>query len=409
MRILQVAPVPRDVGGINTGGIPTHVWGLAAHLAARGHDVAVAADNRPASAGSAVVDGVRVFGVHEFAPGIGAARLASPRLAAAFLRARRVLGPGWSVGWIARALLGYEAAIREFRPDVIHVHALEGRFSLIAELAGDIPVVATAHSTHYFEHAEPKHAGVRRALVERNLEHAGDVVFVSEYLKRRYQQLFPTLMARTRSSVILNPIDASLYSPVDRTEARAQLGANADHEVLLFAGNLIPRKAPVAFVEAVAALYDAGRPVLGIMVGEGTEQLAVRDAIASRGLKHVIMLDGFRPQAEMAAYYSAADVFVFPSLMESFGLVALEAMLCGCPVVGTPEVLPEVVPEGSGICVPSFELGDLVTALAEALDRTWDRAAIRERVLDSDWATRIVDYEALYASLATDGVVGSSR
>ncbi|TDB38780.1 MAG: glycosyltransferase family 4 protein [Actinobacteria bacterium] len=403
MRILQVAPVPRDVGGINTGGIPTHVWGLATHLAARGHDVAVAADNRPASAGEAVVEGVRLYGVHEYLLGAGAARLASPRLAAAFLRARRVLGPVWSVGWIARALLGYDEAIREFRPEMIHVHALEGRFSLLHELADGIPLVATAHSTHYFEHAAPEHAATRRALVERNLESAADVVFVSEYLRRRYEEIFPTRMPHIRSSVIPNPIDASLYSPLDRTEARTRLGASADREVLLFAGNLIPRKAPLAFVEAVAALRDAGRPVLGIMVGEGEEQAAVRNAIASHGLQGVVRLDGFRAQAEMAAYYSAADVFVFPSLMESFGLVALEAMLCGCPVVGTPEVLPEVVPDGSGICVPSFELSDLASALAEALDRTWDRAAIRERVLCSDWALRIADYERLYASLATDG------
>lgn len=407
MRILQVAPVPRDVGGINTGGIPTHVWGLATHLAARGHEVAVAADNRPAGAGSAVVEGVRLFGIHEYAPGAGVARLASPRIASAFLRTRALLGPGWSAGWIARALLGYEAAIREFRPDVIHVHALEGRFSLLHELAGDIPVVATAHSTHYFEHAAPEHAASRRALVERNLARAGDVVFVSEYLKRRYTELFPALMERVRAAVILNPIDASLYSPMDRTEARAQIAAGADREVLLFAGNLIPRKAPLAFVEAVAALRDAGRPVLGIMVGEGAEETAVRNAIASNGLQGVVRLDGFRSQAEMAAYYSASDVFAFPSLMESFGLVALEAMLCGCPVVGTPEVLPEVVPDGSGICVPSFELGELVSALAEALDRTWDRAAIRERVLGSDWATRIVDYEALYGSLVMSGADGA--
>jgi len=407
MRILQVAPVPRDVGGTNTGGIPTHVWGLATHLAARGHEVAIAADNRPASAGNPNVSDVRLYGVEGYAPGAGIGRLLIPAVAGAFLRSKRTLGPGWSTGWIVRALLGYEAAIREFRPDIIHVHAIEGRFTLAHELAGGIPLVATAHSTHYFEHAAPEYAGERQALVMRNLENAREIVFVSRYLQSRYVELFPDRMSHVSTHVIPNPIDAALYSPIDRTTARAQVGVEEGRTVLLFAGNLIPRKAPMAFVEGVSALRRSGRDVLGIMVGEGSEEARVRAAIADLGLGNAIRLDGFRPQAELATYYSAADLFVLPSLMESFGLVALEAMLCGCPVVGTPEVLPEVVPAESGVCVDSFELPALVAALESAIDRTWDRAAIRARVLGSDWAVRIADYETLYSDLLTDGAGGA--
>lgn len=407
MRILQVAPVPRDVGGTNTGGIPTHVWGLATHLAARGHEVAIAADNRPASAGTGDVSGVRLYGVDAYAPGAGMGRLLAPAVAGAFLRSKRTLGPGWSTGWIVRALLGYEAAIREFRPDIIHVHAIEGRFTLTHELAGSIPVVATAHSTHYFEHAVAEHAPERRALVVRNLENARDVVFVSRYLQARFSELFPNQMSHVRASVIPNPIDASLYSPLDRETARARIGIDEGRTVLLFAGNLIPRKAPMAFVEGVSALRRSGRDVIGIVVGEGSEEARVRAAIADLGLGDAIRMDGFRPQAELATYYSAADVFVLPSLMESFGLVALEAMLCGCPVVGTPEVLPEVVPAESGVCVDSFDLAALVAALESAIDRTWDRDAIRARVLGSDWAVRIADYETLYSDVLTDDAGGA--
>lgn len=406
MRILQVAPVPRDVGGTNTGGIPTHVWGLATHLATRGHEVAIAADNRPSSAGTGEVSGVRLYGVEAYDPGAGIGRLLLPTVAGAFLRSKRTLGPGWSNGWIVRSLLGYEAAIREFRPDIIHVHAIEGRFTLAHELAGKVPVVATAHSTHYFEHAAPEHAAERRSLVVRNLEHARDVVFVSEYLRARFSELFPDQMGHVHGSVIPNPIDASLYSPLDRTTARARIGVDEGSTVLLFAGNLIPRKAPMAFVGAVSALRRSGRDVVGVMVGEGSEEERVRTAIADLGLGDAVRMDGFRPQSELATYYSAADVFVLPSLMESFGLVALEAMLCGCPVVGTPEVLPEVVPEESGVCVESFDLAELVAALEGAVDRAWDRGAIRTRVLGSDWAVRIADYEALYSGILTGGAGG---
>jgi glycosyltransferase involved in cell wall biosynthesis len=132
------------------------------------------------------------------------------------------------------------------------------------------------------------------------------------------------------------------------------------------------------------------------MVGEGPLKQPMLDLIAELGLEDVIRLEGHAPQDAINDYYSAADVYVFPSLMETWGLAAVEAMLCGCPVVGTFAVMPEVVPDYAGIYVPSHEPADLAEGLERAIGRDWDRDAIREFALGYDWKIRVDGFDSLY-------------
>ena len=397
MRILIAAPVPREMGGLDTGGIATHAWGLATTLAYRGHEVAVVAENRPASLGLGEKDGVHIFGVHACSLSRAALSLLDPRLLRALLRTKRRLGPGWKWRWVVRAVHGYRHAIAEFGPDLIHAHALEARFTLA--LTTDFrhgPLVATAHSTHYTEFADDGTRNEQRALVERNLIDARNVIFVSEWVAERHEQVYPHRLDHAHTAVLPNPIDAAEYRPVRRDEARARVGIPEGETLLLTLGNLIPRKDPLTFVRAVGLLRDAGVPVHAIMVGEGPEKHAVQALIAELVLGGVIRLEGHVPQDAINHYYSAADVYVFPSLMETWGLAAVEAMLCGAPIVGTFEVMPEVVPEFAGIYVPSHEPADLAEGLQAAIERDWDRAAIREFALGYDWQTRVVGFEEFY-------------
>jgi len=328
--------------------------------------------------------------------------------------------------------------IADFAPSVVHAHSLEGRFAFAnAMLSQNVPLLTTAHSTHYFEHAAtPKLSERHRALVVRSLGKARDVLFVSGYLEDRFKELFPAESARIRGHVLPNPIDAKRYRAgreaaeaagadgavggyaggegdggcgsgsggggtarpaFSRAEAWHQLGLPGDSRMLLFVGNLILRKAPQAFVRAVSELRADGRAVHGVLVGDGPERAATEALIQELGLDEAIMLAGQKTQDELAAYYAAADVFVLPSLQESFGLVAVEAMLVGCPVVGTPDVLPEVVPPFAGTFVRSGM--SLVDAVANALDRTWDRDAIAAHALGYDWKVRIGDFERLYEAV----------
>lgn len=404
MRILQIAPVAPEIGGVTAGGIATHVWGLATHLAEQGHDVAVLADNRPFDEPwPDTVDGVDVFGTLNFSGSPRNRRLLRASALGATIRCKRQLGEAWRWRWVASKVAAFRAVFDAFEPDVVHVHALESGFAVAYHVsAGRLPIVATLHSTHYFEYAEPSRREYHRELVRQNMELVTDVVFVSRFVEQRYERLFPGRLAHARTHVLINPIDASLFTPVARDDARAALGLEGEGPLLLFVNNLIPRKAPSTFVQAVAELRWGGVPARAVIVGDGPEEGLVRELVSGTGLDGHVRLDGFRPQDALADYYSAADVFVMPSLMESFGLVALESMLCGCPVVGTPEVLPEVVPDEFGVYVPSHEATDLAGGIASALERQWDREAMRRHALGYDWDERVGAFERMYAQVIGD-------
>lgn len=403
MRILQVAPVPREIGGINTGGIATHAWGLSTHLAQAGHDVAVLADNRPyAEPWPESVDGVAVYGGRSFRGSRRTRSLSRPATLAAVASAKRRFGPAHDIRWVTNSVAGCAAAIEHFGPDIIHVHALETRYAVADAVRGEIPMVATAHSTHYVDFAERDARDSRGALITQNLATSRDIIFVSEWIAERYRAVFPDAVERVRSHVLPNPIDALEYEPVSRDKARASVGADPDETLLLSVGNLIPRKAPLTLVRAAGILRDQGVGVRIIMIGEGPLRGEVEALVAELDLLDRVELIGHAPQELMTAYYGAADVFVFPSLMETWGLAAVEAMLSGCPVVGTYEVMPEVVPDFAGVYVPSAEASDLAAGIRVALERDWDAHAIREHALGFDWTRRVGGFEDVY-QMALEG------
>jgi len=399
MRILQIGPVTPELGGRDTGGIATHLHGLAVHLAERGHDVGVVADNRvhDAAAWPAVDSGVSVFGIADFAGVARIRALASPQAIASVLEGRRVFDQSWSSKWIASKVAAYRSAIRTFRPDIVHVHTLEARYALTLAVLGDtVPIVATVHSSHYIEFADEARRGPNTRLVARNLDRAEHLIFVSDFLKHRYAALFPAAPERLDVQVIANPVDVARYQRIDRRTARKTVGIGGDGRVLLFVGNLIARKDPASLVRAVSVLARRGVAVTALLVGAGPEEAALRELAATEGVSDAVRFDGRRNQAELSAYYSAADLFVFPSLMESFGLVAVEAMLCGAPVVGTPEVFTEVVPEFCGSIAPASDPAGLAEAVADALSRPWDHDAIRAHARGFDWHERVRAFEVTY-------------
>jgi len=404
MRILLIGPVPPELGGRDTGGIATHNRGLAEHLAACGHEVAVLADSRPfdSEAWPARIGSIAVYGVASFSGALRSAELRRPGTWADVARARRALGGVGSARWITAATAAYRGVVGDFAPDLVHVHALEGRFAFTnAVLRGRTPLVATAHSTHYFEFAEPARRELHHALVARNLAAARQVIFVSRYLERRYETLFPVTFGQLNARVIPNPIDAAAFPEIDRAAARRSLGLGESERVVLFVGNLIPRKDAGSLIRALALTSRAGGSVTALIVGGGVEEGDLRTLAASEGVAQQVRFEGSRLQSELGPYYAAADALVFPSLMESFGLVAVEAMLYGTPVVGTPEVLPEVVPPEAGIYARPNDPEALARAIGEVLGRTWDRKAIQGHALSFDWTDRIGTFERAYEEIVS--------
>jgi D-inositol-3-phosphate glycosyltransferase len=184
-------------------------------------------------------------------------------------------------------------------------------------------------------------------------------------------------------------VDLNLFQPRSRVEARAELGLGPE-PLILFVGRIEALKGIDTLLEAqVRLLADwpgrECRPRLLVVGGqirpdepptsELARLLALRDAL---DLGNQVAFVGSQPQEQLPLFYAAADVVAMPSLYESFGLVAIEAMACGTPVVASRVggLAYTVQHEVSGLLVPDRD----PVALAEALGRLLADQALRDRL-----------------------------
>jgi D-inositol-3-phosphate glycosyltransferase len=170
-------------------------------------------------------------------------------------------------------------------------------------------------------------------------------------------------------------VDTELFRPGSREHARAALGLDA-RPVLLYVGRITPIKGLDTLLGAVAHLVRGGRTVNLLVVGGDTDDAVggheadLRRRIEALGLAGAVRFVGARPQADLRDYYVAADATVLPSTYESFGMVALEAMACGSPVIASRVGgLTTTVRDGvTGLLVPEGDARTLADRIAEVLD-----------------------------------------
>lgn len=149
-----------------------------------------------------------------------------------------------------------------------------------------------------------------------------------------------------------------------REEMRRELDFPAGLPTLLYSGKFIPRKRPMDVIEAASRVAT---PIGLLLVGDGPLRPALEAEARRRGLNYVRFV-GFQNQCALPRYYTAADIFVFPSAFEPYGLVLNEMMCMGLPILTTPAVAAaaDLVQEGENGFL--FPVGD-VGALAKCIER----------------------------------------
>ena len=180
-------------------------------------------------------------------------------------------------------------------------------------------------------------------------------------------------VAADRVRVVPGGIDASRYAVAEtRTEARQKLKWPVDRPIVLTVRRLSRRMGLDRLVEAVSLLRQQVPDVLVYIGGKGEQADALARQIDAANLADNVRMIGFVPEADLALAYRAADVSVVPTrALEGFGLVCLESLASGTPVLVTPVGgLPEVVTGlDPKLVMNSGEPADIANALADALLR----------------------------------------
>lgn len=195
-----------------------------------------------------------------------------------------------------------------------------------------------------------------------------------------------------------------------RARLRGALGLANDTPLILSVGKLQPVKQPLLLLQAYAALRRAGTTAALAFVGDGELREALQ--AQARDVPDVHFL-GFKNQSELPEIYPAADVFVLPSRSETFGLVLIEAMLAGLPVVASDGVgcAEDLVRPDTGRLFPRADQGALTRALAELCRDPAERARLGQgsRALVSRWTFTEATRGLLQALDAVVGDAGASR
>lgn len=278
---------------------------------------------------------------------------------------------------------------------LVHSHYwLSGVVAMELSRRWKAPHIATFHTLARTK--QRARAGEReieqRAIAEQRVIESADVLVVSTDIEKEdIGRLYGA--NGTPIEVIPPGVDLSLFQPIDAGLARKRLGL-PDRRTLLYVGRIEPLKGLDILLRAVALLNDTADTNLLIVGGnleEDAELERLKTLAHSLNISDIVNFTGSVNQEELPEYYSAADVFVLPSWYESFGLVALEAMSCGTPVVvsrvGGLKTFVEHGETGylvSWRCPEAFARS-LETLLENPLLRRAMGTAARERATGMSW------------------------
>jgi D-inositol-3-phosphate glycosyltransferase len=294
--------------------------------------------------------------------------------------------------------------------DLIHSHYwLSGRLGLLFADHWGVPLVSTFHTLAQLKNRVAESAAEReqtvRYEIERRTMAGSDRVVALTAIDR--QQMLRHYETHSPIDVIPGGVDLDRFSPMPRGQARATLGLAPNQNILLFVGRIQRLKGLEVLVRAFAKLgdLDARLLVVGGQPGtspESREIARLHHLVAKLGIADRTGFVGAVAHEQLPLYYSAADVTVMPSSYESFGLVAVESLACGTPVVATRVGgLTSIVHDGeTGLLVPWRDAQMFAESLRRVLEDTDLRrrlaANARESVLGYGWDRVADEHLALY-------------
>ena len=297
---------------------------------------------------------------------------------------------------VSRPLNGWMAArrvlpqVRRFGPDVILNYVIypDGFAALQVGRALRVPVVVTAIGSDLNRISDP----LCRVLTQKTLRESDAVVTVSRDLRKTAISLGARV---ERSHAILNGCDTSIFYSMDKSEARSGLGIDAAEEVVVYVGRIDFKKGLRELVEAVVSLHGRRPRLRCYLVGDGSDETALRELIAKNDSNGYVQIVPPCNTEGVALWMAAADVVTLPSYNEGCPNVVIEALAAGRPVVASDVGgIPELMDETSGRMVPAKDTRALAMALDEALAMDWPADEIARRH-QRGWAEVAADVQGV--------------
>lgn len=243
---------------------------------------------------------------------------------------------------------------------IAHFHYCFPEYDVVRRIVqrARLPIIATFHGSDLGVNLDDPRA---RSATERLLRAATVVTTVSDSLRGRLVEMFP----------FTAPIARTVHNAVPVGFLRSAGTRNSPQDIdVLFAGNLITRKGVDVLLRALAAMREQGLALQAMIVGHGTERASLELLAAELGLTDAVRFVGRQERDVLVTLFQRARVAVVPSRAEPFGLVLVEAMVCGAAVVASDVGgIPEIAAKTGGVAlVPPEDPAELARAIALLLN-----------------------------------------
>lgn len=262
--------------------------------------------------------------------------------------------------------------------DVVHAHYTfpSGYLALFFKKLFHCRMVVTAHGGDIDKMARKSDRLMQ--LTKKVLHTADHVIAVGEELRDKIVHEFS--VPQEKVSLINMGVNREVFKPYGKKETREALGISTGEKMLLFVGNILEQKGLTELVDAFTTVRETETSVTLRIIGAEKDvffKKRLEETIAERNLQEVVQFLGVMEQREIARWMCASDCLVLPSHIEGFGLVALEAMASGTPVVGSNAGgLKYLLSDGAGVISPVKNSRELAHSLSFVLSSKDEREVL---------------------------------
>ena len=235
--------------------------------------------------------------------------------------------------------------------DIINFHQPFSALGVLSSISSrKVPLVYTCHSLSFEEYISrsfsPRNpfswllhrlqVSARKSTEQTVLKRSDRTVALSEYTREKLQRTYG--LPASKISVIPGGVDLERFRPsTEKARIRARMGLPEDKLILFTVRNLVPRMGLENLISAFGIVQDGRIDLLLVIGGEGPLEPALKEQTKRCGVEDCVRFAGYIPDQDLPAYYQMADLFILPTTeLEGFGLVTVEALASGLPVLGTP-------------------------------------------------------------------------
>lgn len=277
--------------------------------------------------------------------------------------------------------------IHRIQFDLIHAHYAHPP-GFVAALLGKItkiPVIISCRGSDIHEYTEKIYPNpLRRQRVLFALRNSNYIITVSDFLRKKVISLgIPESMVEK----IPNGVKKNEFYKIDFITTRQILNLPPDKKIILNVGAFTKIKGTIYLIEALAELVKNEKNILLIIIGDGPLRSKLQKKVSDLKLNEYVLFLGFVPNSKLINWYNSSDLFILPSLCEGFGIVIVEALSCGIPVVASDTGgIPEIINVNHlGILVPPGNVKELSNGILRALKKEWNHKVLIEKAHLFEW------------------------